>query len=92
MADLKKQCFPKLPILEKNLWKYNGLVLGLVELIDTIVFFAFFQLKQVKGYGLVRMGQNFDQAKCDNTFWPRPNILKGSVHTLKKGEFGRNMR
>ena len=25
------------------------------------------------------MGQNFDQAKCDNTFWPMPNILKGSV-------------
>ena len=25
------------------------------------------------------MSQNFDQAKCDNTFWPRPNILTGSV-------------
>jgi hypothetical protein len=25
------------------------------------------------------MGQNFDKAKFDNTFWPRPNILKGSV-------------
>jgi hypothetical protein len=42
-------------------------------------FFAFFPSKQVKNYGLARMGQNFEQAKCDNTFWPRPNILKGSV-------------
>ena len=25
------------------------------------------------------MGQNFDQAKCDNTSWPGPNILTGSV-------------
>ena len=25
------------------------------------------------------MAQNFDQAKCDNTFWPRPNIMTGSV-------------
>ena len=24
---------------------------------------------------LARMGQNFDQAKRDNSFWPRPNIL-----------------
>ena len=27
------------------------------------------------------MGQNFDQAKCDNTSWPRPNILHQSVIT-----------
>ena len=27
------------------------------------------------------MGQNFDQAKRDNTFWPMPNILEGSVLT-----------
>ena len=25
------------------------------------------------------MGQNYDQAKRDNTFWPRPNILHPSV-------------
>ena len=25
------------------------------------------------------MAQNFDQAKRDNTFWPTPNILGGSV-------------
>ena len=25
------------------------------------------------------MAQNFDQAERDNTFWPMPNILKGSV-------------
>ena len=28
---------------------------------------------------LARMGQNFYQVKRDNTFWPMPNILKGSV-------------
>ena len=28
---------------------------------------------------LARMGKKFDQAKCDNIFWPRPNILTGSV-------------
>ena len=25
------------------------------------------------------MGQNCDQAKCDDTFWPVPNILMASV-------------
>ena len=29
---------------------------------------------------LARMAQNFDQAKHDNTFWPTPNILGGSVY------------
>ena len=38
-----------------------------------------FLWKQVKVYWLARMGQNFDQAKRDYTFWPMPNILKGSV-------------
>ena len=28
------------------------------------------------------MGQNFDQAKRDDTFWPMPNILK--VHMYNK--------
>ena len=42
-------------------------------------FFAFFPWKLVKVYWLARMGQNFDQVKRDNTFWPMPNILKGSV-------------
>ena len=42
-------------------------------------FFAFFPWKLVKVYWLARMGQNFDQAKRDNTFWPTPNILGGSV-------------
>ena len=45
-------------------------------------FFASFPWKQVKVYWLARMGQNFDQAKCDNTFWPMPNILKGSVPSV----------
>ena len=43
------------------------------------IFFASFPWKQVKVYWLARMGQNFDQAKRDNTFWPRPNILKNVV-------------
>ena len=42
-------------------------------------FFASFPWKHGKGYLLARMGQNFDQAKRDNTFWPMPNILTGSV-------------
>ena len=41
--------------------------------------FSFFPWKQVKVYWLAKMGQNFDQARLDNTFWPMPNILKGSV-------------
>ena len=32
------------------------------------IFFTFFLSKQVKVYWLARMGQNFDQAKRDNTF------------------------
>jgi hypothetical protein len=34
MADSKKLRFSKSPILEKNLGKFHGLVLGLVVLID----------------------------------------------------------
>ena len=34
LADSKKQHFSKLPILNILLWKFHGLVLGLVELID----------------------------------------------------------
>ena len=45
-------------------------------------FFAFFPWKQVKFYWLARTGQNFDQAKRDNSFWPRPNILPPSVCTI----------
>ena len=40
---------------------------------------AFFPWKLVKVYWLARMAQHFDQAKNDNTLWPMPNILKGSV-------------
>jgi hypothetical protein len=40
-----------------------------------IFIFAFFPWKQVKGYGLVRMGQNFEQAKREGTFWPIPTLL-----------------
>ena len=43
-------------------------------------FFASLPWKQVKVYWLARMGQNFDQAKPDDTFWLMPNILKGIVH------------
>ena len=34
MADLKKACFPALPILNIFVQKFHGLVLGLVGLID----------------------------------------------------------
>ena len=43
------------------------------------IFLASFPWKQVKVYWLARMGQNFDQAKSDDSFWPRPNILHPSV-------------
>ena len=36
MADSKKVHFSKSPILKIFLWKFHGLVLGLVELIDAI--------------------------------------------------------
>jgi hypothetical protein len=34
MADSKKPTFSKSPVLNIFLWKFYGLVLGLVELID----------------------------------------------------------
>ena len=42
-----------------------------------IHFFVVFSFpwKSVKVSWLARLGQNFDQAKRDNTFWPRPNIM-----------------
>ena len=30
------------------------------------------------------MGQNFDQAKHDDTFWSMPNILMASVNSIVK--------
>ena len=32
------------------------------------------------------MGQNFDQANRDNTFWPRPNIFTGSLFMKNKNK------
>ena len=40
MADSKNQSFSKSPILKKILWKFYGLVLGSVGLIDVILDFA----------------------------------------------------
>ena len=68
IGDFEKHCFFESAIL--NLF---------FEFI--YLFFAFFPWKQVKVYWLARMGQIFDQATYDNTFWPRPNILTGSVFT-----------
>ena len=34
------------------------------------------------------MGQNFDQAKCEDTFWPLPNILMASVFIYSAGKAG----
>ena len=65
--------------------KYWGLVIlkNSVFLSKPLWFFkknnASFPWKQVKVYWLARMGPNFDQAKHDNTFWPRPNILHPNV-------------
>ena len=40
------------------------------------ILFGFFPIK--KNQSLL-VSKNFDQAKHDNTFWPRPNTLTGSV-------------
>ena len=62
-------------------WKMHFFWVGHFEIFfpKKNFFFAFFPWKLVKVYWLARMAQNFDQAKRDNTFWPMPNILKGSV-------------
>ena len=44
-----------------------------------LFFFASFPWNQSKVSWLARLGWNYDQAKCDNTFWPRPNIMHPSV-------------
>ena len=67
IGDFEKRCFFESAILNFFFRKKN-------------FFFAFFPWKQVKVYWLARMGQNFDQGTNASTFWPRPNILKGSVH------------
>ena len=66
IGDFEKRCFFESAIL-------------IFFFLKKKFFFAFFPWKQVKVYWLARMGQNFDQGKRDSTFWPRPNILKGSV-------------
>ena len=66
IGDFEKRCFFESAILNFFFRKKK-------------FFFAFFPWKQVKVYWLARMGQNFDQGTNDSTFWPRPNILKGSV-------------
>ena len=48
------------------------------------LFFTSVPWKQVKSYLSAKMAQNFDQAKHDNTLWPMPNVLKGSVLTWKQ--------
>ena len=50
---------------------------------EKIFFFAFFPWKLVKVYWLARMGQNFDQAKRDNTFWPDQTFWQG-VYTKEE--------
>ena len=62
-------------------WKISFFSVGHFEIFFSKknIFFASFSCKMAKVSWLARMGQNFDQAKCDNTFWPRPNILTGSV-------------
>ena len=61
-------------IFEKNIenWRFWKSQLFWVCHFD---FFALFPWKEVKVYWLARVGQNFDQAKHDNIFWTRPNIL-----------------
>ena len=67
----------------ENLSFFNSAILK-IFLIFFDFFFASFPWKSVKVSWLARMGWNFDQAKRDNIFWPRPNIMHPSVCTLKK--------
>ena len=60
---------------------FESAILIFFFFLEKNIFFAFFPWKLVKVYWLARMGQNFDQVKCGNTFFPMPNILKGSVST-----------
>ena len=73
-------------IFTKKFWELTILKNALFLSRPFWFFFAFFPWKLVKVYWLARMAQNFDQAKRDNTFWPTPNILGGSVRVppLKK--------
>ena len=43
-------------------------------------FFLLHSLENQSVSWLPRLGRNFDQAKRDNTFWPRPNIMHPSVN------------
>ena len=74
--------YPIHEIFIKKFWE--------LAILKNVVFFSrsfwsfFFWKKNVfshdnKSNWLARMGQNFDQAKRDNAFWPTPKILKGSV-------------
>ena len=55
-----------------------------ISFFNTNIFFLLlFPRKHVKVYWLARMAQNFDQTKHDNTFWPGPNIMHGSVLTIE---------
>ena len=62
-------------------WKISFFSVGHFEIFFSKknFFFASFSFKMAKVSWLARMGQNFDQAKHDITFRPRPNILKGSL-------------
>ena len=42
-------------------------------------FFLLHSNEKMSSFWLARMGQNCDQAKHDDTFWPVPNILTGCV-------------
>ena len=60
-------------------WDFWKMLFSWVSHFFIFYFFASFPWQQFKVYWLARMGQNFDQAKRDNTFWPWPNILNGIV-------------
>ena len=69
----KKTHFPAPPILNIFSWNFHGLVLGLVELIDA---------KGIDVYMNVRLSDISSKTGKKCTFWPGPNILKGSVYSV----------
>ena len=84
MADSKKQCFSKLLILNYFLWKFHGLVLGLVESIDAkgiYVAYMALRLSEISSKMAKKQKMHFLAVF-------EPNILKGSVERMMDQNMG----
>jgi hypothetical protein len=69
-----------------NPWNFHEIFsrIGGFENLSSFGHFIFFSFpwKSVKVSWIARLGQNFDQAKWDNTFCHRPNIIHPSVSLI----------